>query len=150
MKKLFLFPILLFLMTSVEANTGIAIGSWYVCMADRVAGVSESQAKDFPEAQNGKVEPDDRYIYLINYTENGIHFTNWGNKAEMEFYGSEEKDGFKHFFGSGTHTFKLSTSNNDFEFIAHKANFYAEYLGVCEALPLEGKDNEKNNYYVKP
>jgi len=140
MKALCLLPILLLSLISCSSEVDAAVGTkhgTYMCKVDRIAGVSEEHSKLF-SVQNGKVEPHDEHIYIIGYDEDGLSFLNYGNGAKGKYVYGDEQDGFKVFFDGWQYQFRLSNSSNDFEFIVTKANYYAEYLGTCEAyIPKE-------------
>ena len=88
MKRIFILPILLLSLISCSSKSGAAVGTeygTYMCKVDRIAGVSEEHSKLF-SVQNGKVEPHDEHIYIIDYDEDRLSFLNYGNGAKNLIY----------------------------------------------------------------
>ena len=93
----------------------------YRCEVEILTGIDDQESKDFG-IQNGKVQKSDDYTYFIRYAESALHFVNSGNNAEMILQYDYTGDGFDKYQNSW-YTFKVSTSNNDFQFIVNKMNY---------------------------
>jgi hypothetical protein len=117
---------------STNANT-MEYGN-YICTTDKISGVSEAHSKAFG-IKNGNIKPNDRNKYSVSYTKSKLFFQNLSNKAKIVFSHSGKKDEFDRFHDNWFE-FRVSTSNNDFEFIVAKANYYAKYLGTCNNVSL--------------
>ncbi len=125
--SLVFFTVLLLIACSKQSMT---------CHVVSIDGLSEQHQKDF-NMQNGPVKgTEHEYSISIKFDEDELDFENLGNGATMTMNrvanSKEENIRIYENTGQGWYGFALKNNNKDFLFSVGKANYSANYLGICE------------------
>ena len=129
MKNLSLFIIFIFLSSCNFDRTT------YVCDVLELANISPEDEENFGVKNGTTKGTENEFQIKISVNEQKLDFKNLSNGAtlEMKRFGEvDEADGSKVYVSDG-YVFELS-GNQEFIFTVNKANYHADYLGLCEMI----------------
>ena len=109
-----------------------------ICHVVSIDGLSEEHQKDFG-MQNGPVKRTvNDYSISISFNEDELDFKNLSNEATMTMNrvapNKEENISIYENTEQGWYSFALKNNNKDFLFSVGKANYEADYHGICEVV----------------
>ena len=129
MKNLSLIIIFIFLSSCNFDRTS------YVCDVLELANISPKDEENFGVKNGSTKGTENEYQIKISVNENKLDFKNLSNGATLvmeRLTESAEANGHKVYVSDG-YVFDLS-GNQEFTFTVNKANYHADYLGLCEMI----------------